>query len=262
MTRNIQATNMPRRTKRVALLINNMHFYDPALTRHGADKDEQAVVNLLHTLGYEVDRHRNLPAQKMDEALKWFSRRPTLPLTDSVFVVVMSHGGMGTICGTGNHRMEVDRIYERLNSRNCPALKDKPKIVIIQASRGVLVPGRLAVPTDKTRAQSVNQAAPLHAEKDFITLYCSAPHMAAYQHPAYGSFFIQSIAEVFSSRCVQDPIDELFKKVMQRFRVSGMQQLMPSVKLHTLTKPFYLLPGNVQVPTRPVDRRGRPDALR
>lgn len=72
----------------------------------------------------------------MDEALKRFSRRPTLPLTDSVFVVVMSHGGMGTICGTGNHRMEIDRIYERLNSRNCPALKDKPKIVIIQASRG------------------------------------------------------------------------------------------------------------------------------
>lgn len=63
MTRNIQATNVPRRTKRVALLINNMHFYNPALTRHGADKDEQAMVNLLHTLGYEVDRHRNLPAQ-------------------------------------------------------------------------------------------------------------------------------------------------------------------------------------------------------
>lgn len=78
----------------------------------------------------------SLLLQKMDEALKWFSRRPTLPLTDSVFVVVMSHGGMGTICGTGNHRMEVHRIYERLNSRNCPALKDKPKIVIIQASRG------------------------------------------------------------------------------------------------------------------------------
>lgn len=72
----------------------------------------------------------------MDEALKSFARRPTLPLTDSVFVVVMSHGGMGTICGTGSHRIEIDRIYERLNSRNCPALKDKPKIVIIQASRG------------------------------------------------------------------------------------------------------------------------------
>uniref|UniRef100_A0A3P8Q4N5 Caspase family p20 domain-containing protein n=1 Tax=Astatotilapia calliptera TaxID=8154 RepID=A0A3P8Q4N5_ASTCA len=175
MTRNIQATNVPRRTKRVALLINNMHFYNPALTRHGADKDEQAVVNLLHTLGYEVDRHRNLPAQKMDEALKRFSRRPTLPLTDSVFVVVMSHGGMGTICGTGNHRMEIDRIYERLNSRNCPALKDKPKIVIIQASRGVLVPGRPPVPTDNMRARSVNVAARLHTEKDFITLHCSAP---------------------------------------------------------------------------------------
>ncbi|XP_005752592.1 caspase-1-like [Pundamilia nyererei] len=216
MTRNIQATNVPRRTKRVALLINNMHFYNPALTRHGADKDEQAVVNLLHTLGYEVDRHRNLPAQKMDEALKRFSRRPTLPLTDSVFVVVMSHGGMGTICGTGNHRIEIDRIYERLNSRNCPALKDKPKIVIIQASRGVLVPGRPPVPTDNMRARSVNEAARLHTEKDFITLHCSAPHIAAYKHPAYGSFFIQSIAEVFSSRCVQDPIDELFKKVRSR----------------------------------------------
>uniref|UniRef100_A0A669DQ58 Caspase family p20 domain-containing protein n=1 Tax=Oreochromis niloticus TaxID=8128 RepID=A0A669DQ58_ORENI len=229
VSKNIQATNVPRRTKRVALLINNMHFYDPALTRHGADKDEQGMVNLLHTLGYEVDRHRNLPAQKMDEALKSFARRPTLPLTDSVFVVVMSHGGMGTICGTGSHRIEIDRIYERLNSRNCPALKDKPKIVIIQASRG-----------GESLLCCLFQCS--YLEDRLSHLVSSAA--SSTDHCSYGSFFIQSIAEVFNTRSdawslcdISDP------QVMQRFHVSGMQQLMPSVELHTLTKPFYLLPG-------------------
>uniref|UniRef100_A0A3Q0SX39 B30.2/SPRY domain-containing protein n=1 Tax=Amphilophus citrinellus TaxID=61819 RepID=A0A3Q0SX39_AMPCI len=107
---------------------------------------EEAMVNLLQTLGYEVERYRNLSAQvffsgtstqvKIDEALKTFSRHPKLAFTDSVFVVLMSHGGLRSLWGSDCNKLDINMIYERLSTNSCPALKDKPKVIIIQASRG------------------------------------------------------------------------------------------------------------------------------
>lgn len=80
--------------------------------------------------------------QKIDEALIEFSKHPKLKETDSVFVVIMSHGKRGIVLGV-NHREEgepdefpVDNIYKYLGSQKCSALLNKPKIIIIQACRG------------------------------------------------------------------------------------------------------------------------------
>lgn len=66
----------------------------------------------------------------IDKPLKEFSEHPKLALTDSVFVTLVCYGG------TGTEEFEIDQIFQHLNSKNCPALKDKPKIVIIYACRG------------------------------------------------------------------------------------------------------------------------------
>ena len=79
----------------------------------------------------------------MDEAVKRFSKHPDLAKTDSVFVVIMSHGVKGFLAGI-HHKKEdpdmfpIDNIYKHLNSVNCPNLINKPKVVIIQACRGML----------------------------------------------------------------------------------------------------------------------------
>lgn len=69
-------------------------------------------------------------SQMIDKPLKEFSEHPKLALTDSVFVTLVCYGG------TGTEEFEIDQIFQHLNSKNCPALKDKPKIVIIHACRG------------------------------------------------------------------------------------------------------------------------------
>lgn len=77
----------------------------------------------------------------MDEAVSDFSKHPKLKDTDSVVVVIMSHGELGKILGI-NHSKEapdvfsIDDIYSHLGSEKCPALIHKPKIIIIQACRG------------------------------------------------------------------------------------------------------------------------------
>lgn len=79
--------------------------------------------------------------QEIDEALMKFSKNPKLKETDSVFVVIMSHGKLGAVLGV-NFRDEepdefpVDNIYKHLGTEKCPALLNKPKVIIIQACRG------------------------------------------------------------------------------------------------------------------------------
>lgn len=79
--------------------------------------------------------------QEIDGAVSDFSKHPKLKDTDSVVVVIMSHGELGKILGI-NHSKEtpdefpIDNIYTHLGSEKCPALIDKPKIIIIQACRG------------------------------------------------------------------------------------------------------------------------------
>ena len=83
----------------------------------------------------------------MDEAVKSFSKDSRLATTDSVIVVIMSHGVKGAILGVHHcigvpDQFPTDNIYKHLESANCKQLEGKPKVIIIQACRG----GVLQVP--------------------------------------------------------------------------------------------------------------------
>lgn len=156
----------PAARSRLALLITNVKFKHIG-DRKGAEKDEDRMETLLSSLGYGVVKHRDLSGavrygqtmchmwcwderlvdrftffvQEMDEAVETFSKDPRLSKTDSVFVVIMSHGEMGAILGVDHSRdkpdvFPVDNIYKHLDPVKCEALCDKPKVIIIQACRG------------------------------------------------------------------------------------------------------------------------------
>lgn len=73
--------------------------------------------------------------------LKAFAARPEHKSSDSTFLVLMSHGIQAGICGKKYSEevpdvLEVNTVFQILNTLNCPSLKDKPKVIIIQACRG------------------------------------------------------------------------------------------------------------------------------
>ncbi|KAG7270272.1 hypothetical protein CRUP_037496 [Coryphaenoides rupestris] len=122
----------PATRTRLALVITNVTF-DHLGVRNGAEKDEQTIKKLLCSLGYIV---------AMDKAVKDFFEDPRLPSTDSVFVVIMSHGKMGGILGVHHASDEkpdvfpIDNIYKHMDPKKCGGLRNKPKVIIIQACRG------------------------------------------------------------------------------------------------------------------------------
>ncbi|XP_068567787.1 caspase a-like isoform X2 [Cebidichthys violaceus] len=249
---------------RVALLIINIKFTDEKLNRKGAEKDEANMEKLLTALGYEVVKHINLTGKAIDDAVNDFSKLPKLKETDSVLVVIMSHGKLGAVLGvdwkkeiSDNERPDeflINNIYKHLGPEKCPALLNKPKIIIIQACRGeeegsVLVRdgANPAVVCDNAGEENIEDDGLrfVNKEKDFISLLSCTPDTVSYRQTERGSFLIQHVVEVFNSFAQKDDVEELFRKVMQRFEDFPCQtkRQMPTKDRCTLTKRFYFFPG-------------------
>ncbi|XP_050958065.1 caspase a-like, partial [Labeo rohita] len=226
--------------RRLALLINNMEFENGDV-RVGAEKDELSMETLLKGLGYTVLTLRDLTAQGMSAAMRDFAQREEHVQSDSCFVVFMSHGNAAGICGISNRVnsngkkdiFSTDEIYNCLNTENCPGLRDKPKVILIQSCRGGN-DGCVKVQDSMTQTE--------HREKDFCCLRSSTPDTVSYRNPKTGSDFFQDIVEIFNKHAHEDHIEELFRKVLRKFKEKHPCQ-MPCKERTTLSKIFYLFPG-------------------
>ncbi|KAM4742128.1 caspase a-like [Anableps anableps] len=242
---------------RVALLITNINFSEKKMNRRGAEKDEENMEKLLSSLGYEVVKYTDLTGKAIDEALTEFIKHPKLKYTDSVFVVIMSHGKLGKILGVdwkedNSDEFQINNIFKHLGSKNCPALIDKPKVIIIQACRGeqrgsVLISDspNMVDYVPQTEDFEADKCQFVHPEKNFISLLSCTPDTVSYRQPDRGSLLIQYIVEVFSPESYQEHIYELFTKVMQHVEQfkSHEKLQMPTVDRCTLIKKFYLFQG-------------------
>ncbi|CAK6963463.1 caspase a-like [Scomber scombrus] len=255
---------------RVALLITNIEFTEKAMNRKGADKDEENMEKLLKALGYEVVKYTNLTGKKIEKAVIDFSKHPKLKETDSVFVVIMSHGELGAVLGVNfkkgdpereQDKFPIDDIYKHLDTAHCQDLLNKPKIIIIQACRGekdgsVLVSDAAVVSDDAQQPdpslsageENIEDDALRRApkEKDFIRFLSCTPDTVSYRHTDKGSFLIQYIVEALNTYAHKDHIEELFRKVTQRFDDDfpcATKRQIPTKDRCTLPKNFYLFPG-------------------
>ncbi|XP_016113232.1 caspase-1-A-like isoform X2 [Sinocyclocheilus grahami] len=235
-----------------ALLITNIEFDNPEYNRYGADKDEENMEWLLTALGYSVEKHRNLSGNEINRAVVNFSKRSEHRASDSTFVVIMSHGdridNRDFILGVHYHPFQnpkdvyfVDDTFTHLNSENCPALIDKPKIILIQACRGKHE-GGVYVHDSVPESDSW-----VHREKDFACFMSTLPGVVAYRSEVDGSYFISYIVDEFSTSAHKHDIMKLFSKVVSRMandpHFTQKWKLLPCIERTTLVKTFYLFPG-------------------
>ncbi|XP_075996720.1 caspase a-like [Genypterus blacodes] len=258
---------------RLALIITNKTFKNTRLNRSGAEKDEEIMEALLRSLRYEVVMHEDLTGKQIEKAVSEFSKDQRLKQADSAFVVIMSHGKMGAVYGVNWTEEEpdeflIDNIYEYLSTESCPALLNKPKIIIIQACRGakngaVIVCDNVASDSAAGAETQPGPSAPhaveecleedtlfpgtgkkmrlAHQEKDFLSFLSSTPDTVSYRDTRQGSLLIQYIDQVFQAYSHECDIEVLFRKVMRRFesKLTNKKQ-MPTKDRCTLTRRFYL----------------------
>ncbi|XP_027628643.1 caspase-1-like isoform X3 [Tupaia chinensis] len=240
---------------RLALIICNTEF-DHLPRRNGSNHDITGMKGLLEDLGYSVDVEENLTARAMELVLRKFAARPEHKTSDSSFFVCMSHGILEGICGI-NHSDEnpdvlpYDPIFQILNNRNCPHLKDKPKVIIIQACRGgssgeVWVSDSPLASVDNPSLFPENLihdgVSKAHVEKDFVAFCSSTPHNVSWRSPN-GSLFITRLIKYVQTDSWCHHLTEVFLMVQRSFEEPGIKAQMPSLERQTMTRYFYLFPG-------------------
>ncbi|XP_007076020.1 caspase-1 isoform X2 [Panthera tigris] len=250
---------------RLALIICNTTF-DHLSLRKGADLDVAGMRRLLTDLGYSVHVKEELTAKDMESELRAFAARPEHKSSDSTFLVFMSHGILSGICGTKYSAegdpdvLAYDTIFQIFNNRNCLSLKDKPKVIIVQACRGenlgeLLVSDSPAAPMDSTTqmGSSLSQVGDnleddavyrVHVEKDFIAFCSSTPHHVSWRDVNKGSLFITQLITCFQKYSWCSHLEEVFRKVQQSFEKPNVRAQMPTIERLSMTRYFYLFPGN------------------
>ncbi|XP_066227658.1 caspase-12-like [Saccopteryx leptura] len=243
---------------RLALIIFNEKF-DYLHNRDGSECDLSGMQDLLENLGYLVVVRKNLTALEMETELRDFAARPEHQSSDSTILVFMSHGILEGICGT-KYRHNIpdvlydDTIFQIFNNRNCENLRDKPKIIIMQACRGrgdgaVWVPDMAGASTctyDYTfqRPFWSDAVKKTHVEKDFIAFKSSTPHNSSWRMDGNGSLFIAQIIYHFKEYSWCHHLEEIFRKVQRSFETPNVLTQMPTIERVSLTRYFYLFPGN------------------
>ncbi|XP_048199712.1 caspase-4-like [Perognathus longimembris pacificus] len=241
---------------RLALIICNTK-YDHLSLRYGADCDIRGMQGLLEDLSYTVSVEENLSAKEMESVLRTFADRPEHSSSDSTFLVLMSHGTPNGICGI-THSDEIpdvlsyDTIYQIFNNCNCRGLRDKPKVIIVQACRGghrggVWVRDSPAALEDcSSVSQKMEEDAVFlkHKEKDFIVFFSSTPNNMSYRDPMNGSPFITELIKCFKKYSCSCHLVQIFRKVQRSFEDPTTVTQLPSIERITLTRDFYLFPGN------------------
>ncbi|XP_032814408.1 caspase-5 isoform X2 [Petromyzon marinus] len=229
--------------QRQALIINNMNFTgEGLLKRNGSEEDVKYLVWLFKELDYTPIVHKDQSAEEIENLVKKFAKMDEHMHSDSTFVVVMSHGCNRGVFGKGkNDLLSIETIYTALNNNNCPGLKDKPKIIIVQACR-VDIATDSAAPKEVVDANWETGGCRVPRESDMTCLYSTLPDDVSYRSRIKGSFLIQHLVEVMKEHACTEHVQELFTRVKDKCSMKDPPQ-MPVDERNSLRRRFYLFPG-------------------
>jgi len=118
---------------------------------------------------------------------KQFEKKPV----DACIVVLMSHGRYNTIVTKDEKEVQIwTNVITKFKDVNCPALKNKPKIFIVQACQNIV--------------QHVDGD---DGCKDMLVCMSTTPGDVSYRDQTDGSWYISKLVEVLK----QDPSLEIIK---------------------------------------------------
>lgn len=231
-----------------ALIINNKDF-QLMNCRLGTDVDCQKLQDLFQYLGFEVIVKHNLTGYNMILAMNDFAHEQNLRNVDSIAVAILSHGHKNeTIYGVDSVYIKSLDVFNIFSSQNCPAMYNKPKMVIINACRGededlgtsllnnesdtvsldvtsigftedpqfrnVNQPTNANIPDLRALNQQRNDGIP--NMQDFLIAYSTFPGHVSIRNTEHGSWFIQSLCDVFKNDSHKHSVMDMMTKVNRK----------------------------------------------
>lgn len=251
---------MSRIPRGKCIIINNKEFEGRSKPRLGSDIDVERMEQLFSALHFDVNIGVNMSVREMKDMLAAAAEAQRYESYDCLVVIIMSHGRPGEIEGSdGEYLHLMNDVYSRFNNQNCPELKGKPKIFLVQACRGEWQDNGTPAVFDaadtsisvKNSAEKSDFVPPsdkrMPSWSDMYFAYATIPGHLAYREPDMGSWFISSVFNVFCSKActmdLQDMMRLVEKQVTERFLDDGSRQTATTSTV-AWTKKLYFNPGH------------------
>lgn len=162
-------------------------------------------------------------------------------------IVLMAHGNeKGCIVGIDETEVHIEEIIALFNNKQCPKLKQKPKIFIIQACRGLKHDNGVETDDEAIETDTMPMRK-LPTASDYFIVYSSQKGFKSYRHEENGSIMVTAIDEVFSKKGMEWHVGDLFTKVNSMMvqkefkpKYHSSTVKVTTVMESTLTKAIYL----------------------
>ncbi|CAL4128346.1 unnamed protein product, partial [Meganyctiphanes norvegica] len=187
-------------------IANYKNFSDKQIqTRRGSKKDVENLTKFFSQMGYKVVKLLEDSCRDQTlAAMRLFSEHKIHKEVDSMILVVMSHGLNDNTFVTSNGKtMTSQEVYEIFSDKNCPALKQKPKLFIFQHCRG----NNKNVALSMSPSSSPGSRRTDKTSSDIMLLYSTISGNVSYRHPKYGTLFIHQICKVFMNNAWKSASD-------------------------------------------------------
>jgi len=273
----------------LALIIEIEEFQNQiASRRHGSHVDILNLKKLFEQLHFKIDHHQNLNRMDFLKQLDIFAAAPEHRDADMMILVILSHGRDSAIIAADGRIIHTEDIYSRFNNSNCPALLGKPKFFIVQACRGEETDrsnmmdyqedelmhesggngNELKVKRAKRRWDACDQdSIPITMEpldqcrptwEDMIIAYSTIPGYTSQRDPQEGTWFIQSLVEIFMNHSHEKELIDLLRMTsdyLSKFTNAYGDKQTCNVEMRHLYKRIYFNPGVALGGTRSRQRR-------
>jgi len=256
---------MDSRPRGMVLIIEIEEYVNDVQERRiGSAIDAENLRNLFVQLQFKVEHKKNLKRHEFDRELETFAGDPGHREADMMILAILSHGREGNVFASDGTVIAIEAIYEKFNNRNCPALQGKPKFFIIQACRGDDTDQAHCDYDNESLAQAgpgkkrrhghdaypssnfgeMNKARPTW--EDMIIAYSTIPGYVSNRDHVSGTWFIQSLVEVFMNHAHDREIIDLLRMTSQRlshFTNEYNEKQTCNVEMRHLYKRIYFNPG-------------------
>ena len=198
---------LDKRPRGYCIIINNVKFGNKEHDRPGAEEDERSLEQIFVDLFFTVIVERDLTKHQMENVAAKYGAKDHSSF-DAFVMIIMSHGKDGDyIQGVDKKYTAVNDLMVEFQETNCPSLKKKPKVFIIQTCRGGSGSSAdnvssEAVPSTSTQvdyelcnaAFSFDSTLPRSVfppEADFALAFATVPGYVSHRSTTDGTYFIQ-----------------------------------------------------------------------
>ncbi|XP_041481228.1 cell death protein 3-like [Lytechinus variegatus] len=218
--------------KGYVLFINNMFTRQPDY-RRGAEADETNVRNLFsNTLkGYFLQYMKDVTYEELRGYLESFKDTLSTGVYKSFILILGTHGEpqmsernksmKDAVLMADNKWMMVEDIVNSFHGDQIPAMKDKPKVFIIQSCRGKTIQRSVSLSDSPAivsdtypRQQPEYMTRPVNS--DILIAYATSEGTKAWRNEDEGSWFVKDLCDVITEYCEKEHMLDILVRVNSR----------------------------------------------